>query len=331
MNNKIERTSDYPSVSVIMTVYNGEQYLEEAVKSVLSQTYSHLELVITDDGSTDRTPEILTQLASADSRIKVISTANNGVSSARNRALAEMMGDIVTFIDSDDVLHPGALECMVQLMQANDADVVSGRMIMTGTEPKGWRQSDLQVTDVRVMNGKEALECSLYQRPAMNSVCQLIMRSGLFRGEGTLSFVSGRYEDLELTTRLFLRAGKVVCVDMFHYFYRQVDDSFIHKFSEKRLDALTVTAGIERQMSEQSEALRRAAYDRRFSACFNIFLLLAAEDDVKYQDVATECWREICRRRCRTLLNPKVRLKNKLGAILSYSGQKITKLVSRNI
>lgn len=329
--NNTERPSACPAVSVIMTVYNGEQYLEEAVKSVLAQTYDSLELVITDDGSTDCSPEILSQLASADARIKVISTANNGVSSARNRALEEMKGDIVTFIDSDDVLHPQALECMVRLMLDNEADVVSGRMIMTGTEPKGWRQSELQVGNSRVMNGKEALERSLYQRPAMNSVCQLVMRSELFRGEGALSFVSGQYEDLELTTRLFLRVSKVVSTDMPHYFYRQLDSSFIHKFSEKRLDVLTVTAGIERQMSEEPEALRRAAYDRRFSACFNIFLLLAVEDEVRYQDVATDCWREICQRRWRTLLNPKVRLKNKLGALLSYTGQRITKLVSRKI
>ena len=95
-------------VSVIMPAYNSEKYIERSIKSVLSQTHSALELIVVDDGSTDRTPAILRRLASGDSRLRVVRTENHGPALARNVALEQVSedADFVTFIDADDELLP---------------------------------------------------------------------------------------------------------------------------------------------------------------------------------------------------------------------------------
>ena len=98
-------------VSVIMPAYNSEKYIERSVKSVLSQTHANLELIVIDDGSTDRTASILRRLATGDSRLRYVRTENHGPAEARNAALKLICEDaaFVTFIDADDELLPDAL------------------------------------------------------------------------------------------------------------------------------------------------------------------------------------------------------------------------------
>ena len=98
-------------VSVIMPAYNSEKYIERSVKSVLSQTHEDLELIVVDDGSTDRTPAILHRLSIGEPRLRYLRTENHGPAEARNAALAIVSedADFVTFIDADDELLPAAL------------------------------------------------------------------------------------------------------------------------------------------------------------------------------------------------------------------------------
>ena len=98
-------------VSVIMPAYNSEKYIERSVKSVLSQTHENLELIVVDDGSTDRTASILRRLADGDNRLRYVRTENHGPAEARNAALKLVCEDaaFVTFIDADDELLPDAL------------------------------------------------------------------------------------------------------------------------------------------------------------------------------------------------------------------------------
>jgi glycosyltransferase involved in cell wall biosynthesis len=106
-----------PSVSVVMPVYNCERYVEEAVRSVLTQTHADLELVVVDDGSSDGTPAILARLAAGDRRLRLHSQANSGRPSiARNAALARARGACIAFIDGDDVFHPRRLERGLQAL-----------------------------------------------------------------------------------------------------------------------------------------------------------------------------------------------------------------------
>lgn len=105
---------DNPLVSVIMPVYNATKYVEEAVASVLNQTYQNLELLVIDDGSKDNSLELIQSFN--DPRLHVFSQINQGADVARNRGLYESKGEYVKFLDSDDVLYPDALKTQVEQM-----------------------------------------------------------------------------------------------------------------------------------------------------------------------------------------------------------------------
>ena len=106
-----------PLISVIIPIYNMEFYLERCVDSVLNNTYQNLEVICVDDGSTDHSLEILRRYEAADPRIVVIAKENGGVSSARNAGLDRMTGEYVTFIDSDDFVHPQYVELLYRAVQ----------------------------------------------------------------------------------------------------------------------------------------------------------------------------------------------------------------------
>ena len=109
-----------PLVSVIMPCYNAEAFIAESIESVLHQTYSHWELVITDDCSSDRTPEIVQAYCKKDSRIDfVIAKQHSGIAGTRNQSLARVKGRFVAFLDNDDLWVPYKLEKQVRFMLDN--------------------------------------------------------------------------------------------------------------------------------------------------------------------------------------------------------------------
>ena len=113
-------------VSVIVPVYNGENSIKRCADSILNQDYPDLELILIDDGSRDRSWEIMQAIAAADPRVKAIHQENGGVSSARNRALAEASGTYVQFADVDDWLPMDATKLLVREIKARSADLAVG-------------------------------------------------------------------------------------------------------------------------------------------------------------------------------------------------------------
>ena len=115
-------------VAVIIPVYNVEGYLEKCLNSVLGQTYSHLDIIAVNDGSTDGSLAILEERALKDSRLRVITQPNGGLSAARNKALASLLPEtkFITFVDSDDWLPNDAIQNMVNCLLERQADMVCG-------------------------------------------------------------------------------------------------------------------------------------------------------------------------------------------------------------
>ena len=111
-------------VTVIIPVYKVEEYLEKCVKSVQDQTYTNLEIILVDDGSPDGSGRMCDELSRTDLRIRVIHQENMGLSGARNSALDIMQGDVVTFVDSDDMIDSDMIENLLEDMEEYDADIV---------------------------------------------------------------------------------------------------------------------------------------------------------------------------------------------------------------
>lgn len=113
-------------ISVIVPVYKVEPYIRKCIDSILAQTYINLEIILVDDGSPDRCPEICDEYASRDSRIKVIHKENGGLSDARNKGLEVASGDYIAFVDSDDWIEADMYEILLRNMQYFDADISVG-------------------------------------------------------------------------------------------------------------------------------------------------------------------------------------------------------------
>ena len=129
-----------PLISVIIPVYKVEPYLRQCVDSILSQTYTNLEVILVDDGSSDHCPAICDSYATQDSRVRVIHKTNGGLSDARNAALEVCTGDYIAFVDSDDWIEPEMYTDMMDLMQKQKLDIVfcTVREIVDGV-PAGVR------------------------------------------------------------------------------------------------------------------------------------------------------------------------------------------------
>ena len=110
-------------ISVIVPVYNVEKYIEKCVESIIAQTYTDLEIILVDDGSTDNSGKLCDLYASKDERIRVIHKENGGLSDARNVGIEQSTGEYLSFIDSDDYIHPQMMEILYRNMQEYGADL----------------------------------------------------------------------------------------------------------------------------------------------------------------------------------------------------------------
>lgn len=317
----IPPSKNNPLVSVIVPVYNAARCLPELFGSLRSQTYGNMEVILVDDGSTDMSAADCVRLSDGDPRFRLVRKPNGGLSSARNFGLEHAGGEWIFFIDADDMVQPQALERLVATARTTHADIVVGSFENTSrmSSPPATRSP-------RILAPHEAVAVSLYQTPPMNHAWGTLYCRGIFFPDGP-RFTEGLwYEDLDLFYRLFERASRVAYLPEKLYFYRKNPSSFINTVSPARFDALRVTDKIERYYS--GTALAPAARDRRFSAHFNMLLLLL-KNGSDYPDVFRKAWDVVKCGRREVLRNPRVRLKNKTGALLSYGGIPLLKLISK--
>src|SRR5699024_1725724 len=110
-------------VSIVVPIFNSEKYLDETISSILSQTYKNIELILVNDGSTDRSLEICTNYEKTDERVFVVNQTNQGVSAARNKGIVYAKGEYIQFVDSDDIVDPRMTEKLVNKI-LKDSDLV---------------------------------------------------------------------------------------------------------------------------------------------------------------------------------------------------------------
>lgn len=109
---------------MLVPIYNVELYLFQCLESIRNQTYANIEIILVNDGSTDRSVSICREFTAKDSRFKLINQENKGDSNTRNRAIAKASGDYITFIDADDFVEPNYIEAMITVARDNDSDIV---------------------------------------------------------------------------------------------------------------------------------------------------------------------------------------------------------------
>ena len=219
-----------PKVSIIMPVYNAEKYVSEAIESVRNQSYENWELIIVDDGSTDRSPEIIDAYSRKDPRIKFLHQKKQGVSMARNFALCQTHGEYVTFIDSDDVYHPDRLYRMVQIFEKYpNCDIVFSRH----TEFTGeWKYREASSSgEIKVYDDEILIH--VISDTKNHFVWNAMIRSGI---AGKEQFAPIRFaEDYCYIRDCAYHCRQMAVLEDVLYFYRRDNENAMtsHFFSEK--------------------------------------------------------------------------------------------------
>lgn len=141
-------------ISVIVPVYNVEEYLQECINSIIKQTYKNIEIILVDDGSTDKSKTICDKYLKEDSRIKVIHQENSGVSEARNKGIEEAKGDWITFVDADDYISLDFCEKMLKKVLESDSDCIicSYNKIYNTTVVEILKSTDMQLNRKEFLN-----------------------------------------------------------------------------------------------------------------------------------------------------------------------------------
>ena len=316
-------------VSIIVPAYNSERYLVECLESAVAQTYRDIEVIVVDDGSSDSTLSIAEGFAERDSRVRFFHNCNGGQSSARNFGVDCARGEYITFLDSDDVLYPEAIEFMYECACRENSELVICHFSQ-GERPYDLYSHKKKTQNVRKLPAWEVIKGILYQNGFDSSPWAKLYSRRIFEN---VRFTEGIiYEDLDFIYKAVDEVGHVVVADKRVYFYRYNPDSTVNVFTPRRFDVLDVTRRSEEYMLRHYPELLPAARDRRLSANFNMFGMIAVHDSTHvYGDIAGECWGVIKNYRKESLFNPSVRLKNKLGIIVSYCGRRTLAFFSRII
>lgn len=217
-------------ITVIVPVYRVESYLEKCVDSILNQSYTNLEIILVDDGSPDKCPEICDRYAEKDSRVKVIHQKNGGLSCARNAGIEIATGEYIGFVDSDDYIDSRMYESLYYGLKKSGADIaICGHYVE--------RENRLSIEtppcdNVKELTSKAALDWLIEDVYIKSYAWDKLYRRVFFE---SIRYPAGRnYEDIAVTYRLFDRAKKIVMIPEYLYYYQMRSTSISCNNSDKK-------------------------------------------------------------------------------------------------
>ncbi len=208
--------------SVIVPVYNVEQYLSECVQSILNQTYKDFELILVDDGSPDNSPQICDDFAEKDSRVKVVHKENGGLSDARNTGISVAQGDYLLFVDSDDYYATNTvLETIANEIDEKNVDIVQfHRMWFYEKNGSLVEKADVDSRCYEKLSKEDTITTLIKNKMVYFSACQNAI-SREFILKNNLYFVKGiKSEDIEWGFRLFASLPSILLLPYSFYVYR---------------------------------------------------------------------------------------------------------------
>lgn len=199
-------------VSIIIPVYNCENYVEACIESVRQQKYTNIEIILINDGSTDRSGEICEMIAQQDNRVVVLHQKNQGVAAVRNRGIESATGEYITFVDSDDKISVHYVEKLLEAMHQRKADILICDMCCYESE----LDSKGKIPNVK-LDREQALE-DLFMDRIQSYMWGKLFRKDIFAGIQLP--VGMTFEDHYIMPQLFLKAKSVACIpDKLYYYY----------------------------------------------------------------------------------------------------------------
>ena len=267
-------------VSIIIPVYQVEQYLKQCVESVINQSYRNIEVILVDDGSTDESSMICDQYASVDDRVKVIHQENSGLSEARNSGVKVAAGDYVAFLDSDDYWDDKeALERLVKRICVSNADVLnySYKKYIEDKEEKYPYFSDVMPMPLEYRGKTKQLEYLTTKHLYIASACNKLIRRELFDVE--LAFRKDVYsEDIEWCAKLMKKAQTMDFVCENFYCYRQRSTSIRYTINHKKCEDLCNNIIRCMEMAQDKDDIQKYLY-RYVAFQYGTFFMVQAQSE----------------------------------------------------
>lgn len=266
------------AISVIVPVYRVEKYLLACIDSILNQTFTDFELILVDDGSPDRCPEICDEVARRDARVRVIHQANAGLSAARNAGIEAAHGAWLSFVDSDDYIAPHFCEKLYQTAQRTNADCVMCSVQNVDESGKLIDSALMRVAD-EVKTGREVLrKIGRDDVTPYLTAWNKLYRRKLFN---TLRYPAGRQnEDVFVFAELFCQVQRAVCVAEPLYFYRKRIDSIMNSaVTLRNLDEMWAYVNcFEHLQQDNEESILKETEKRVFAKLTGVYYRVTEED-----------------------------------------------------
>lgn len=250
-------------ISIIVPIYEVEQFLCRCIDSLLAQTYTNYELILVDDGSPDRCGDICDEYAQKDKRIKVVHKENGGLSDARNVGIAIASGDYIAFVDSDDWVTPNYLSCLLETLKETASDICESEILYTSQMQE---QPVNQECKLQVYETEEALKQLISDKNLHQYVWNKLYKRCCIEG---ISFAVGKTNEDEFWTyQVFGKARKVVKTSEVLYFYFQREGSIMGTgYNLRRLDALEAKQQRQCYIEKNFPSLAILARNNLFGSC----------------------------------------------------------------
>lgn len=306
-------------ISVVVPIYNVDKYLRRCISSILSQTYTNLEIILVDDGSTDNSPTICDEFETKDKRVIVFHKQYGGVSDARNAGTRIATGSYITYVDSDDMVEPDYIEYLYSLIQKYDCKMSlcthtvvfeNGKKIVYGNGTN------------EMLTAERCLDRMLYHDVIDTSIWGKLYESGLAK---KIILPRGKlFEDIGTTYLFFIQSGKIACGYQSKYLYLRRKNSIVTgNFNPAKLDLLEMTDKMAKDVYQNYPNLKNGLLRRKVYARFS--MLNQMLDVEGYNNERKEILKYIRKYRMNVLKDKKAPKRDKFAILLLSLGYPIYK------
>lgn len=303
-------------ISVIVPVYNVENYIDKCIESIINQTYTELEIILINDGSRDLSGEICNKYAKQDKRVIVIHTKNKGVSEARNTGIEVAKGEYLAFVDSDDWIEKNMIEKLYNLATLYNADIVQGNYVRIFDEIE-YKQENIK-EKLNFLTSEEML-LNLYNKDVM--IKNIVIWNKLYNAQlfKKIRFPKGIiHEDEAIVYKLYNNSRKIIDINTNIYYYRHTENSIINKKIDfQNLDLIYILEERERYFKENNLSNLVKKNDVYiYNILINYYIQVLRDKEIDYKLVKM-IKSEMRKKYLRVILNKDIKISGKIGFSLA--------------
>jgi len=305
-------------ISVIVPVYNTCEYLEKCIDSICKQTYSNLEIIIVDDGSTDNSADLCDLLEKRDDRIKVFHKKNGGLSDARNYGIEHSTGEYLSFIDSDDYIEKDMYKYMLSnIIKYNCEIAICGWYLVKNNEINNCKF----VSNGEVLDREQCMDRLLCNNSFDNFMCNKIFKKSLFNN--VVFPVGKKMEDLATLYKLIDKSNKIY-IDSKPFYYYVLRDSSITSNLFYQIDVDSFKPYIDRKdfLLVKYPNLKKRILSNFFTAC-RMNLIIAYKSPNRYFNFEREMEKNLFLYKKYIIFDSSLSIRNKISFLISAYNPKL--------